>query len=253
MFQGIEQAQMTRGGNWIQPGKFVLMVDYMKTVMNAVKRGEQFIAEFFVLYSTNPNQPAGSKVAWCASSWHPSAAGNIKAFFVSLLGIKPEQVTQPGCDMAVSPQQPMQGKLILAEAYNKKTQKTGNDFTAVNWGTADAAWTQRAAELVKTLGIALTPKDQINQPAPQQGFGGQQPYPQQGMQQPAPQQGWPAAPGGAPQMSVPSPQGWLQQPAPQAPQGFTPAGAPVGFGPPAGFPSPQGGFGQPQGGGSVPF
>jgi hypothetical protein len=222
------------------------MLDFLKVHVNAMKHGEQFIAEFFVLYSTNPNQPAGSKVSWCASSWHPSAAGNVKAFFVSLLGIQPQQVTEAGCTMATSPQQPMQGKLILAEAYNKKTQKTGSDFTAVNWGTADASWQQRAVELVKTLGIALTPKDQINQPPAQtQGFGGQpqQPYPQQAPQgwpqQPYPQQvqqapqGWPPTAGGPPPMGQPAPQGWPQQPAPQG-----------GFGPPTGFPPPNG---------SVPF
>ena len=218
MFRGIENAQMSRGGNWIQPGKFVLMLDFLKVHINTVKNGEQFIAEFFVLYSTNPNQPAGSKVSWCASSWHPSAAGNIKAFFVSLLGIQPQQVTEAGCAMAVSPQQPMQGKLVLAEAYNKKTQKTGSDFTAINWGNADASWQQRAVELVKTLGIALTPKDQINQPPAQtQGFGGGQPQP------------------------------FPQQPNFAQPQGFPTTGQPMpgGFGPPTGFP--------PAGNGSVPF
>lgn len=246
MFRGIENAQMSRGGNWIQPGKFVLMLDFLKVHINTVKNGEQFIAEFFVLYSTNPNQPAGSKVSWCASSWHPSAAGNIKAFFVSLLGIQPQQVTEAGCAMAVSPQQPMQGKLVLAEAYNKKTQKTGSDFTAINWGNADASWQQRAVELVKTLGIALTPKDQINQPPAQpQSFGGgqmQQPYPQQPA---APQGGFQGAPQGFPQQPFPQqqaqPQGFPQQP---APQGFPQMGQPLsgGFGPPTGFP-PAGGQG----------
>jgi hypothetical protein len=193
-------------------------------------------------------------VSWCASSWHPSAAGNIKAFFVSLLGIQPQQVTEAGCAMAVSPQQPMQGKLVLAEAYNKKTQKTGSDFTAINWGNADASWQQRAVELVKTLGIALTPKDQINQPPaqPQGGFGGQQPFPQQQAPQgvfgqPAtsgfPQQPNFAQPGQPPNFAAPAPQGGFQG----APQGFPTTGQPMpgGFGPPTGFP--------PAGNGSVPF
>jgi len=230
MFQGIENAQMTKGGNWIQPGKFVLMVDFLKTHLNAIKRGEQFITEFFVLYSTNPSQPAGSKVSWCASSWHPSAAGNIKAFFVALMQCKPEQINEQGCNMATSPQQPCQGRLIMAEAYNKKT-RSNTDFTAVNWGPVDSTWTQRAAELVQTLGISLTPKEQLNQPA--QNFGAPQGYPQQ-----------PAAPQGFPPPPM-APQGYPQQPA--APQGFgqpagfgAPQAAPQGFGPPAGFPPPDG-------------
>lgn len=150
MFSGIKDAQTFKKGNYLDAGfLYVLEVIVLKAFTNH-DRHEKFVAEFRILQSNNPRQPAGSTATWGLNfTKHPKMApGNFKDFLQVLTGVDLDKETDdpagtPGgktaaekveqfCAAMVSAANPCAGRRIGCETI-PTTTKENKPFTGHRW------------------------------------------------------------------------------------------------------------------------
>lgn len=96
IFEEIAKAKVSKGGNWIKPGEYELVVKALLMQPNR-KKVQQFIAELVVLKAKPGSDrnadgtaiepsSAGSEVTYLVPLDKDAAAGNVKAFVLALLG-----------------------------------------------------------------------------------------------------------------------------------------------------------------------
>lgn len=122
------------------PGKYRVRID---NVLLHKKRlgGFLFVVESTCLESSNPEVAVGEQRNWAQSMELDAAIPRIKCFLGAAHGLCPKRdldklnafVTQELCDEAVSPENPLKGKELTLECFNKASQRTGKDFLVHLW------------------------------------------------------------------------------------------------------------------------
>ncbi len=138
VFAKMKEVSASQGGVYVIPGVYSLEVDCLKVGKSRAGR-DFFVAEFFVLESTNPERPVGCKMSWMVTldpSYLETSLGNIKSFLSVLTSSPTHEVDEAAVEMAVSAANPCAGMKIKASAVNTKTKK-GGDFTKVTWIPAE--------------------------------------------------------------------------------------------------------------------
>lgn len=175
IFNKIGAASANNKGDVFRDGKGTLVIT--QCLYKNMNEGPTFVGRFKVLESASkgdkdpksgapvePN-PAGSRVGWPQKiEKHKSAAGNVKAFFLNVLGfneaeVKPEEFGDTMAQ-ACGPEQALRGMLVKYETYQQET-KTGANAGRVNTyvkfvhvspkeGNDEASIKKRRAELDAT-------------------------------------------------------------------------------------------------------
>jgi hypothetical protein len=129
LFGGIKDAKVSQGGNYMKPGfRFLLEIEALKAIKSR-KGHDLAIAEFKVLASDCPAQPAGAQVSWCCDlTEHEAALGNVKGFLASVMNISVDAVDEAGAEGAYGPSNFLKGRRVKCETVLTKTKK-GGDFT----------------------------------------------------------------------------------------------------------------------------
>lgn len=142
--QKIAGAKATNKGNIIREGRYSFAVKTLK-LLNGFN-GTSFVAEFVVLTAEGVNpQVTPNQVGTVASAVynldkHASAAGNVKALMLALLGLEEGKVTEDYLMQylaaVTADGQPLTGKLVNAETFVttiRSGANAGKPFTGVNW------------------------------------------------------------------------------------------------------------------------
>ena len=195
-FSTVDNAQMTMGGNYLQPGNHLLQIKACKAGQTR-KRVDFFVVEFTVYQSDRPDYRPGTPVSWMVTMDKDAAPNNLKAFGAVACGVQdnPEQITGDVIEYLASVQNPLAGRYIRAFAWNKPTGR-GTPFTRVLWFSPDTG-----ADAAESAAAQMGPED--DDPAPQPQYPAQpQPVPQAYHPQ-APQPQYPAQPQPVPQAFPP--------------------------------------------------
>ena len=147
IFDRIGKAEVSRQGVYPLPGVYpVLYVDAVKLIKS--RNGEDlFIAEFFILESSTPERPAGSRMTWMTNLRHDAAPGNARAFIAGAMGCAVEEVTSEAASLSCSATNPCHGRLVRLEA----SLNTKGTFTLCNWISLPEENQAQAEEALKTV------------------------------------------------------------------------------------------------------
>lgn len=150
----IGSAQTSEGGVYPEPGVYpMLFIDACK-VIDSRKGDKLFCAEFDILESKVPERPSGSRMSWIANlTKHDAAPGNVRKFLAAACGLEVEQVDPAGSRAAVSPQNPLHGRLVRLDANMTKT-RAGGDFTLCNFSALPENLQAQSAALREAAGFA---------------------------------------------------------------------------------------------------
>lgn len=138
LFKKVAEANPTRGGVYPLPGQYVVRIEALREV-TSFRQIACFIAEFYIVTSTNKERPAGSSMSWVAAMDKPSAPGNVSAFYQALFpeddlqmgpDLSPEQIaaTAQALEATVGPDNPCRGEVLFMEAATITT-RAGKPFT----------------------------------------------------------------------------------------------------------------------------
>lgn len=149
----IGSAKVTEGGVYPLAGVYpILYLDAVKMV-DSRKGDRLFCAEFDIIRSEVDERPAGSRMSWMANlTKHDAAPGNARAFLAAAAGIDPENVDAEGSRAAVSPQNPLHGRLVRLDASQTKT-RAGGDFTLCRFSALPDELQARAEALREDAGF----------------------------------------------------------------------------------------------------
>lgn len=156
LYDAVQNARATQGGNYIRDGRGRLIVD--KIELEKKNDGPYFIAEFVVessqkvtVYSElqkkpldiEPNEP-GSRCSMAVPLADPkikSGPGNVKTFVLGLLGFSESEVdAKPGAlkttlEQLRSAKQPARGMVIDFETYRKVTRAGDKELVLPKWSS----------------------------------------------------------------------------------------------------------------------
>ena len=141
----VKAAKTTGGGNFIKPGKGVLIVREIK--LQDGFKGRSFIAEFLVESSTateagkEPNAPGSSVSKIEKLTGKPdhvqSALGRVKAFLIACTGQLEADLTEDemgtAFDEALDHPESVVGTRVGYETFQVVTKETKTEITAVKW------------------------------------------------------------------------------------------------------------------------
>ncbi len=169
LFNEIANAKTSGTGIKIRDGKYIFVLK--KVMMDKLYSGTYFIVEFIVKHATKVvvnelNEPyavidvepnaVGTTCSVCVEigGKNKSAAGNIKALFMGLVGETDESKVdakefQEMLDKMTSTAQPGRGMYIRCETYRKPIKSgvnIGKAYVGQNWSAVDQTPEQYAAE-----------------------------------------------------------------------------------------------------------
>lgn len=144
----VAQAKASGGGNYILDGRYVFAVK--NVLLRNGHRGDSFIVEFIVQdakpasYEVDGKVPAhnpvNSECSFIANLSKESAAGNIKAFTLALLGYKEEEVSAEDFETTLgdllNKDNPARGMVIGCTTFRKET-KEKKWITLPSWTTLE--------------------------------------------------------------------------------------------------------------------
>jgi hypothetical protein len=141
IFDKIEAATFSEGGNYIKPGAYDLEVVKLK-IGQTRKKENFFAASFKVLGTSNPDCRVGEVVDWFCSDKHDSFLGNVKQFAVALLSaagpVAPDAITSQLMDGLVDKDgAAVAGSRIRVQVTMVPT-KAGGTFSRHLWLPAGA-------------------------------------------------------------------------------------------------------------------
>lgn len=198
IFKKASQANENGGGNWVNDGRYVFMIEALRE--HNGHEGTSFIAELRVVHSepdpmtpdVKPN-PVGSSCSFVQNATKfPSAMGNIKAFFLGLLGgmgfdkpgVEAFMADDAKMNAITGPAQPLRGALVGDNTYRGTNKgrmnpaNAGKPLTLHKWQSI----TQDESKI--KAGRAYLDANTASSAAATTG----QMFAQQPAQQPAPQQ-----------------------------------------------------------------
>ncbi len=141
-FPGVDSIKPASESNrsYFLPGKYKVRLE---NVLIHKKRlgGKLFIVETEVLESSHPDIQVGETRNWVQPMDVDPALPRIKTFMGAAHGFCPKRnldalcefVTKEVCEKAVSAENPLKGKELRLECHNKKSLKSGKDFTVHLW------------------------------------------------------------------------------------------------------------------------
>lgn len=139
IYDGVGNAAIGQGGNYLNGGHQYL-VEISRCFVKQGRKGDIFtIAELVVHESDDSKNPPGFKASWSCNMKHDASLGNLLVFFGACMGIKSEdearlrqEITSAFCEYAVSPQNPLKGKMVEVEVH-EITTKAGTPFSKHIW------------------------------------------------------------------------------------------------------------------------
>jgi len=136
IFDGIEKARASKGGNYERAGRYYEYVRRVKLDKN--RKGIEFIAVEKVVLQVIALDPVeephgvGEQITHLLMSDKDSFLGNVKAMIGAMFGEDADAVSAADAEMVVSDTQPAAGLVI--EVNNRQiTTKAGQPFTLVNY------------------------------------------------------------------------------------------------------------------------
>ena len=145
LFMDIENtpAMQESAGNYFLPSRFRVRIE---NVFIYKKRlgGHLFVVETIVLGSDNQEVKIGEQYNWVQPVEMDAAMSRVKLFIGAAKGLCPkrqlakinEVVTSELCDRVVSTENILKGVEIDLDCFNKRSMKTGKDFTIHMWSPA---------------------------------------------------------------------------------------------------------------------
>ncbi|MEI6807024.1 MAG: hypothetical protein WCK49_11085 [Myxococcaceae bacterium] len=142
IFSAVDNVNPTSESNrsYFLPGKYKVRLE---NVLIHKKRlgGNLFVVETTCLESDNPEILPGETRNWVQPMDTDAAMPRIKTFMGAAHGFCPKRnldalskfVTKEVCEKAVSDENPLKNKELKLECHNKKSMKTGKDFTVHLW------------------------------------------------------------------------------------------------------------------------
>jgi hypothetical protein len=164
-FKGMKEAEQTKGGNWVEPGRhrFLITKNLVKDSQNKKKHvgAKFFISELLVIESTV--HVVGATRSWLVDFSKPGALGNLKNYGLALFPTLNPSYTADFIrawdddqwdkmfTWLCGPANPVHGQNVRldAEAWHKDTD-SGGKFTMVDWSPLNAA-----ASLAKSTGAPI--------------------------------------------------------------------------------------------------
>ena len=153
MFDGMENAQIGRGGYYYKDGNYI--ADVVKCYSQDTRKiGNMFIVESQIVWSNNPERKVGQVPSWCVVMDWDTALGHVKGFIAACNGADPSDdeavkacftdaqgrdISVLAAEYAVSPDNPLAGTRLELEVYSSPSKKTGKDFSAHKWKPYDEA------------------------------------------------------------------------------------------------------------------
>ena len=122
------------------PGHYRVQINHVYTKPKRLG-GHLFIAETTVLGSDCADIKIGEKRNWVQSMELPGAMPRVKVFVGAAKGYSSKfdadrinaEVTEALCEEVVSKNNPLNGTELNLECYQKRSEKTGRDFTIHMW------------------------------------------------------------------------------------------------------------------------
>lgn len=94
MFDGIEDASVSKSGSYFKPGHFRVRIKAVKKQDSATAPGKQFfIIETLVLESSNPDIAVGTERSQVITMGQTMSLPNVKAFMAAVSGVDPNSET----------------------------------------------------------------------------------------------------------------------------------------------------------------
>ncbi len=154
-FDGIKDAKVNAGGNYVLPGQYpLLFINACKKITSQENGDKVFIVELDILDSLVEGRPKGMSMSWIVKLKHQPALGNIKGFLAEAMNVNVDNVDSAGADFAVSAENPLHGRLIRCDATDTITKKARKPFTKCKWSAISAETQEKAAELHKAAGFS---------------------------------------------------------------------------------------------------
>jgi hypothetical protein len=160
MFDGIEDATVSKSGQYFKPGNFLVELKAVKQQDSATAPGKQFfIIETQVLESSNPDIPVGNERSQVITMGQTMSLPNVKAFMAAVSGVDPnaddvnaqvEAYWMPKlggqhtsfdkiCELVVGPANPLAGLKLRLVCEEIQTKGTKQPFTKHLWQPRDIA------------------------------------------------------------------------------------------------------------------
>lgn len=158
LFSKIEDAESSKGGNWVLPGTYpLLFINAVKTIKSQEDNSDLFVAELDIIDSKVEGRDKGSSMSWIVNFAHQPALGNIKAFIAAAMGRDESEISEKIADAVVTTDNPLHGQLVRCEATEITTKKKKQPFTKCNWSGVAEDKQAEAGELHKAAGFEATP------------------------------------------------------------------------------------------------
>ena len=155
MFDDIEGAQVSKSGNYLEPGHYKVTIDAVKSIDSKKESKKFIIIEMTVLKSDNPNIKVGGEYSQVIDTSKVMFLPNMKIFMAAISGVDPnsekvnEEVTaywtkvlgafvsfSALCEMVVTEENPLGGTEMDLICRLTKTSD-GGDFTKHLWQPRD--------------------------------------------------------------------------------------------------------------------
>lgn len=197
-FDNIGNAVIGQGGTYLKPGHRYL-VEVVKCLTKQGRKGDLFfIAELLVHESSDQTLPPGFTASWTCNFKHDAAIGNVLWFLGAVNGIdvKDEarlkrEITSQVAEFAVSPANPLAGRMVEVEVQAVKT-RAGGDFSKHVWHPTTLPPNEAARSAARAKAAAAPP------PPPLSGLAAPAFAPPPALPPAFPPPGWaahPSAPG----------------------------------------------------------
>ena len=148
IWDGFENVEVSKSGNYITPGRYRLHVDQVVQFASKKDGTPFFCVEATVLHTTSPDYREGDSVSWLQSCSKPGWRENIKNFCMALNpGCNAKDITREVVESLVGGDNPAQGLTVDVDAKKTPTKSinpsTGkpNMYTRLWWTPSDKDWT----------------------------------------------------------------------------------------------------------------
>lgn len=134
LFENIENASISEGGNYLNDGDYLLEVD--KVISKKTRKGPHaYIVELKVLESNQPKNRPGSKASYVTTNAQDMFLGNVKAFVAAVCDVDVSEVDEEAAEVTCNEKNPLKGKRVRDQVFTVKT-KAGKDFSKHKWSPA---------------------------------------------------------------------------------------------------------------------
>jgi len=133
VFSGIKEAQVNKGGVYLNKGNYLLEVEAVKLIQSR-KKDDLFVVETKVIECDGDEaNPEGTSASWIANlTKHDAAMGNVKMFLQAVDPDLDDSSLEAAADMAVGDDNPLKGETVKCQVSMIET-RAGNPFSLHKW------------------------------------------------------------------------------------------------------------------------